>query len=363
MVNVLLVEPFYGGSHKAFADGLVENSCHRFQMLTLPDRFWKWRMRGGAIKLSERADRLEFRPDVVLASDMLSLAEFKSFYKPDVPSIVYMHENQICYPSPKNSRRDVHFGFINITTCLAADKVVWNSNYHLESFLGSLDDFIKVMPDQHPAKLEERIRNKSEVLPPGVDLGSIDNLSVAKDDNPALIVWNHRWEFDKKPEDFFAALYELEQESLDFGVVVLGENFQAKPRLFLEAKERLGSRVMQFGHVPDREEYLHWLCRGSVSVSTAIQENFGIAAVEAAYAGALPLWPRRLAYPELLDADADDHLYADFPELVLKLKKALSVSPPDRNLRETCSGRLWRFDWSQLISLYDDLIERTASGG
>lgn len=363
MANVLLVEPFYGGSHKAFADGLVDNSYHSFQLLTLPDSFWKWRMRGGAIKLAERARELEFRPDIVLASDMLSLAEFKSLYKQDLPSIVYMHENQLCYPAPYESHRDVHFGFTNITTCLAADKVVWNSYYHMQSFFDSLGPFLKMMPDHHPSRLEERLREKSCVIYPGVDLASIDKPAVKKDD-PPIILWNHRWEFDKKPEDFFAAVYEMEREGLDFGLVVLGENFQVKPRVFMEAKERLEGRILQFGHLQEREEYIRFLCRSSVSVSTAEQENFGMAAVEAAYAGAFPLWPCRLSYPELLGDDAgEDHLYADFAELVLKLKKVLSKRTPGREVRKDFSQRLMRFDWSRLISLYDDLIERTASGG
>ncbi|MFO8058073.1 MAG: DUF3524 domain-containing protein [bacterium] len=363
MANVLLVEPFYGGSHRAFADGLVRNSDHSFQVLCLPDRFWKWRMRGGALTLADRARALDFRPDVVLASDMLSLAEFKSLSGLDVPAVVYMHENQLCYPVLKASRRDVHVGFTNITTCLAADKVLWNSCYHMESFFDALPGFLSMMPDHHPSRVSERIREKSEVLYPGVDLASIDQARVEKDTDPPLIVWNHRWEFDKRPEDFFAAIYELERDGLDFGLVILGENFQVKPRPFLEAQERLGHRIVCLEYVPDRGEYLSWLCRSSVSVSTASQENFGIAAVEAAYAGARPLWPDRLSYPELLGSGFREHLYHDFSDLVLKLKKALRQGPAGRGLPERQAQLLFRFDWSQLISLYDGLLEQTASGG
>ncbi len=45
-------------------------------------------------------------------------------------------------------------------------------------------------------------------------------------------------------------------------------------------------------------EYFEWLRKGDVAVSTAIQENFGISAVEAMRMGCAPLLPNRLAYPE-----------------------------------------------------------------
>lgn len=361
MANVLLLEPFYGGSHQSFVEGLVQNSGHCFEVLTLPASFWKWRMRGSAITLADRARSSDFRPDVLLASDMISLAEFKSLYGRDVPSIVYMHENQLCYPSPQESRRDVHFGFTNITTCLAADLVLWNSSYHMVSFLNALPGFLSMMPDHHPGRVSERVREKSQVLYPGVDLASIDKVSVFKDGSPPLIVWNHRWEFDKRPKEFFAAVYELEREGLDYGLVILGENFQAKPHAFMEAQEKLGHRIFHYGYVPERLDYLRWLCRSSISVSTACQENFGISAVEAAYAGAFPLWPRRLSYPELLGGEAgEDHLYADFSELVLKLKKAVRGELAARETHEKHAGLLFRFDWSRLISSYDEVLQGMA---
>ena len=70
----MLIEPFYGGSHKAWVDGLIEHSAHHFQLLTLSDHHWKWRMHGGAISLAKKANGLEDVPDLILVSDMLDLA-------------------------------------------------------------------------------------------------------------------------------------------------------------------------------------------------------------------------------------------------------------------------------------------------
>jgi glycosyltransferase involved in cell wall biosynthesis len=361
MARVLAVEPFYGGSHRSFIDGLIERSRHRFHLITLPASFWKWRMRGAAITLSDKARKIKFRPDLLFASDMLSLADFKALYG-DIPSILYMHENQLSYPVPASDQRDAHFGFTNITSCLAADSVVWNSEHHRDSFFAALPGFINMMPDHQPSILSKRIREKSRVIHPGVDLESIDDQPLERDQGPPIILWNHRWEFDKKPELFFRALEELDREGLDFRIAVLGENFQVKPRVFLEAGERFSGRIAQFGFVEDRAEYVKWLRRSSISISCAEQENFGIAAVEAAYAGARPLWPDRLSYPELIPPDKNHELfYSDFSELVVKLKAAVSAASSPSPVDPGIADALRRFDWQRVIDIYDDLIEETAA--
>ena len=48
-MRILFLEPFFGGSHRDFAEGLAANSGCRVDLLTLPPRFWKWRMRGAAL--------------------------------------------------------------------------------------------------------------------------------------------------------------------------------------------------------------------------------------------------------------------------------------------------------------------------
>ena len=56
-MKILALEPYYGGSHKAFLDGWIESSRHQWDLLTLPANKWKWRMRAAAI---EFADKYEF---------------------------------------------------------------------------------------------------------------------------------------------------------------------------------------------------------------------------------------------------------------------------------------------------------------
>jgi hypothetical protein len=48
-LTFLFLEPFFGGSHREFARGLVAHSRHQIDLLPLPARFWKLRMRGAAL--------------------------------------------------------------------------------------------------------------------------------------------------------------------------------------------------------------------------------------------------------------------------------------------------------------------------
>ena len=42
-MHVWLLEPYYTGSHAAWADGYVRYSRHAIRLFQLPGMFWKWR--------------------------------------------------------------------------------------------------------------------------------------------------------------------------------------------------------------------------------------------------------------------------------------------------------------------------------
>ena len=58
------------------------------------------------------------------------------------------------------------------------------------------------------------------------------------------------------------------------------------------------------GYVESKGEYWKWLAKADWVLSTADHEFFGIAVVEALFAGCLPWLPEKLSYPELLPACA-----------------------------------------------------------
>jgi glycosyltransferase involved in cell wall biosynthesis len=173
------------------------------------------------------------------------------------------------------------------------------------------------------------------------------------------VIWNHRWEFDKDPETFFRVLYRLTDEGIRLRVALLGENFQFVPTPFLEARERLGARVVQYGYAADRNEYLGWLARGDVVVSTALQENFGIAVVEAIRLGCHPLLPRRLSYPELLPEELHEScLYDGEADLASRLRALLLDPARLAGPRAALAEAMERFSWERQIASYDRELDR-----
>lgn len=357
-MRVLFIEPFYGGSHRLFADRFAEYSDHEIVLLTLPASFWKWRLRGGHLSLLEKISRLRGTFDCLMTTDMLSLAELKGVlpWLAGVPSLVYFHENQLSYPVPKGEAPDVHFGFTNISTALAADGLIFNSRFHRREFLGGLETFLKAMPDHRPRRLAEKVRPGAQVVYPGVDCGELERLRPGeRKARPVTLLWNHRWEFDKGPESFFRVLRKLAADGLDFRVHLLGENFQVKPTPFLEAREFLGERLGTYGFLEEREDYVRTLWDSDVVVSTAIHEFYGIAVMEAAYCGCRPLLPRRLSYPELFD---DAFLYEDEEELELRLRHFVAEGLPEGGWEEEQREKIRRgHDVPNCVALLDDIIE------
>ncbi|MEE9119843.1 MAG: DUF3524 domain-containing protein [Syntrophobacteria bacterium] len=362
-MKFLFLEPFYGGSHRDFADGWVKHSRHRFDLFTLPARFWKWRMRGAALYLAKKVkNAAEY--DGLITSSLMSLSDLKALWGPDCPrALVYFHENQLSYPLPPGETMDYQFGFTDVTTGLVADRVLFNSQTHMDAFFGSLPGFMKMMPEYRPRWVVDQIRAKAAVLYPGCNFpaGSAE-LKAWDLSKPPLIIWNHRWEFDKSPETFFAALESILSAGVEFRLALLGENFQVVPKPFLTAREKYGERIVQYGYEVSKKKYQDWLKQGVIVVSTAIQENFGISIVEAVRYGCYPLLPNNLSYPELIPVKYHtDCLYNSQEELVEKLSTILTDPEEYMDKRGGLASHMEKYSWELVIDKYDTELEELHS--
>lgn len=363
-MKVLFLEPFHGGSHKDFAQGLCRYLSHAVDLHTLPGRFWKWRMRGAALHFIGAGPN-PAAYDVLLVSGLLSLADFKALAAPACPpAIVYFHENQLTYPAAAAEERDLHFAFTNITTALAADRVLFNSNTHCGRFFKKLPEFLQIMPDYQPSWVIEEIRAKTAVCYPGCEFPASGAEPPIQQNDPPLIVWNHRWEFDKQPERFFSALEAVAEKGIDFSLAVLGESYRTAPPVFDRAYTRFAGRIRHWGYVEEKAAYQQWLQEGTLVISTAIQENFGISVIEAVRFGCLPLLPKDLVYPEILPAFAHAAcLYESFEELVEKTTDVLIRPQAYAPLRRSLAAAMQAFSWEQRIPCFEDQLAAAAASG
>ncbi len=354
-MKILLLEPFFTGSHKQWALDFQQFSTHEILILPMSGYHWKWRMHIGAVDLAERVVSNEnspqfkdgsFIPDLILATDMIDLAAFLGLtrkWSAAIPTALYFHENQLNYPwSPSDEdvklKRDGHYAFINYTSALASDAIFFNSNYHQNVFLKELPKFLKAFPDYPNLETVEKILAKSTVLHLGLDLSKLDK------HKPAEIVKQQR-----------AALYQVSERGIDFKLVVLGESYEKQPPIFAEAKEKLAQHILHFGYVEDYNTYCKWLWEADILPVTSVQDFFGASVVEAMYCNTIPMLPKRLAYPEHIPLNLHHTFFYEENEFVDKLQKRIMDV---RILRIQNSKQfVKKYDWRELIPIYDAVFE------
>jgi glycosyltransferase involved in cell wall biosynthesis len=372
VLQVLLISPFHGGSHAAWATGLQRNSSHQVKLLTLPARFWKWRMHGGSVTLARRFASEGVIPDVILATDMVDLSTFLALTRPHtgrLPVALYMHENQLTYPLPEDGttgpmrrqkgERDLHYAFVNYASMLSADRIYFNSNYHLDEFFGALPGYLRRFPEFRELETVPILKQRSTVLPVGIDTEFL--LAGSGPDRRRerpLILWNQRWEFDKRPQLFFQTLRQSVDSGREFDVAICGENFRRRPIEFESAKEDLADRVVHFGFT-QAKEYRDWLWQSNVVVSTAVHEFFGLSILEAIFCHTMPILPNSLSYPQLIPQPFHDLcLYESQKELLQKLNWAIDNPERAREIAATLAESASRFGWAELANQYDHALYR-----
>ena len=357
-MKILFLEPFFGGSHQDFAVGFKTHSCHDVDLVTLPDRFWKWRMRGAALYFVHQIQDFSGY-DAIMTTDMMDVTDFLSLAGNNLPPVLmYFHENQLSYPLSPNEKRDFHLGFTNVISAVAADKVVFNSKFHFTDFMAAANRWSYQRPDFRPKWMIEQIREKSQVVYPGCwfETGEMD-LSLGDVQNP-LIIWNHRWEYDKNPEFFFDALARLKEKNIPFSLALLGERLDRVPAVFDYAREHFKDEIVVYGYVESRDVYYSWLKKGAIVVSCANQENFGIAVVEAVRFGCIPLLPDRLSYPEIMpEALHSQVLYHTKEDLVEKLADRLLNYEKYLPLQKRLSRDMAQFSWQIMVKQYDNALK------
>jgi glycosyltransferase involved in cell wall biosynthesis len=377
-MDILALEPWYGGSHQRFLDGLVDHSAHDLRTITMPGRFWRWRMEGGGVTLAKKVRSTVEEggaPDLVFATDMVNVPAVLSLARPQlagVPVVLYFHENRLTNPLRPDEERERAYAITNYLSALAADRVVFNSQSHFDEFIEALPQLLRDFPDFTNMHTVRDLREKSTVLHTGIDLGAHDAYRgerterTLRSTTPPVVLWNQRWEYDKNPSGFFRVMNRLDDAGVPFQLILAGKHFHEQPEEFEQAFERYAERILHYGYAEDFAEYSRLLHRADVVVSTAHHEFFGVAIQEAIYCGCHPVLPRRLSYPELIPESHHEPLlhapifYEDDQALFETLRDILEGEerplPPD-TLRKIPAP----LDWDRHVERYDALFEEVAA--
>ncbi|MCV6587857.1 MAG: DUF3524 domain-containing protein [Marinobacterium sp.] len=369
-MKILLLSAYDAASHRYWHRSLVAQFPeYQWTVLTLPGRFFAWRVRGNSLSwaFNER-DTLSQRYDLVIATSMTDLSALRGFIPSlaNTPTLVYFHENQFEYPRSGREHPGVEPQILNLYTALAADRVLFNSEFNRRTLIEGARKLLKKMPDQVPVGLPERLQACSQVLPVPLTADlyrpHLPRDSVANPDThnkPLEICWNHRREFDKNGELLLAALQQLRLRTRHFRLHLAGQQFRHEPAVFSIIEQQFADQLGQCGYVESEEAYRALLQHSDVVLSTALHDFQGLAVLEGVAAGAIPVVPDRLAYIELFDdvfrytAKTDEagqlanHLY-HLSEL--KAARQLPAAPDIQHL-----------SWQQLRPAYQNVIEKTAA--
>ncbi len=364
-MNIALLDPYFDESHKQWAQDLQKWSGHNILIYYRPRFYWKWKMAGGALELADEINESNIKYDLILATDMVNIPLLRSRLNAtnkNLPIALYFHENQITYPwsssdPDKKEQRDHHYGLINFHSALSSDVVYFNSQYHKSSFLGALPDFLSKFPKFNPQQYIQEIASKSHVLPIGITLPPY----IQKDHDELAafipkIIWNHRWEEDKNPIEFYEALKIMKEEGEIFELVIAGKSFKRIPKAFDLIKTEMSDELIHCGYVESRSKYIELLRDADILLVTSHQDFFGISVVEAIAHGCWPILPNRLAYPEHIPKELmGDILYNDKNQMINLLRRALRMR---QNRSSQLLAHIQKYNWISLIQQYDSFFQK-----
>jgi glycosyltransferase involved in cell wall biosynthesis len=322
-MKVLLLSAYAAQSHVHWQQSL-QAMFDQWQwcVLSLPPRHFSWRVRGNPLywAIAERT-QLEQDYDLLIATSMVDLATLRGLVPSlaRVPAVVYFHENQFDYPRRRQQLSLLEAQMVSLYSALAADSIVFNSTYNMDSFVAGCSALLDKLPDRVPGGVIPILRDKATVLPVPLDLEQ----SIATEaawpgkpgelpDRPLRLLWLGRFEYDKGGEGLLQILERLEQDGLNYELAVIGQQFRSSPDVFRQIERGFSHRLVQFGYMDDPRAYRALLRGADVVLSTALHEFQGLAVLQAVANGCLPVVPRRLVYPEIYptqycyDSNRDD---------------------------------------------------------
>ena len=287
-LDILALEPFYGGARRVMLESIIKCSRHRWTLLKLPPRRIERRLIAAAHWFAEQLSRhWAGRCDLLFTSEAMNLADLYRLVPAltKQPAIVYFHGNQL--PDP-NSNSQSALDLVNLNTAVAATEIWFNSMFHLRSFLAKATALVKRHPELSAQNPMPEIAGKAQLMNPPVDLRHLHEImqtTQTKREKRTLFVETR----DADRDLLNRALSTLMRRGEHFKLVTIGNLDGIDEEL---PRETLSEN--------DDTAQLHAMLRCGVFMSTKIGAPNDHHAVRALAAGCFPMMPNTGVYRELL---------------------------------------------------------------
>jgi len=349
-LDILALEPFYGGVRRAMLSAVARCSRHRWTLLKLPPRRMERRLAAAANWFAEQLERhFSGHVDVLFTSEALNLA---SLYRlmPDLanrPSVVYFHESHL--PSI-NAREGGAFELVNLNTATAASEIWFNSKYHLKNFLSRGTALVARHSELASHDPMPAITAKAQLVYPPTDLGYVSEVRAAQ---PQQV---------REPDTLFVETRDADVKLLNWAL----ESVHAAGHRFKlitvgPVKQLSNDWPRTTIREVDEPAQVLGMLQSSILVSVKPKATSDYLCMRGMLAGCRPIVPDAGVYPELIpQALHASCLYKNNQsDLALKIIDALTVGgwsspPPD-----------WRkafrpFDAISACKVVDERLENLA---
>lgn len=288
-LDILALEPFYGGVRRSMLETVIRCSRHRWTLLKLPPRRIERRLTASATWFSEQLSRHWVgRVDLLFTSDALNLADFYRLM-PNLaskPAVVYFHDNQL---TPIGAEKEFDLDLIYLSTASAATEIWFNSLYHLKTFMYKAAALVQRHPELASRSPMAHVTRKANLMPPPMDLALPSHVTRSLGEvkrNPRTIFVETRDADCELLNNAFASLVRCRDE---FDLVTVGP------------VERLAEELPRTT-IPENDEMaqVHGMLRSGMFVSARPEATFDHHAIKALSAGCWPVVPESGFYPELV---------------------------------------------------------------
>jgi hypothetical protein len=288
-LDILALEPFYGGVRKSMLETVMRCSRHRWTLLKLPPRRIERRLSAAAHWFAEQLSRhWAGRLDLLFTSEALNLADLLRLvpHLVDKPSVVYFHDNQL--PDPDMGESQAAHELVNLSTAQAALELWFNSEFHINLFAYRAAAMVERHSELSSRNPVPEMLSKSRMMLPPVDTHLQTTIQAT---NPVR----------REPRTIFVNTRDADMELLNLGLSTLSMRGERFKLLTVGPLDKLSSTLARAA-IEENDEYAQMVAmmRCDVFLSTHRWAPVDLHAVRALTAGCWPVVPEDGVYPELI---------------------------------------------------------------